>query len=241
MSSGIYLCISVGRTINLFLHPMKHAMTQRNFALIILLILSAGSSARAQTAWELKKDKDGIRVYSKASDHSRFDLLRVETILPARLSSLAALILDIGNYPHWSFNTREAYVLRKISPSELYFYSLINSPWPANDRDLAVHLRISQDAVTKVMTITAESVPDLVPRKKDLVRVPVSTERWLVTPLPDGRIRIDYQLEIDPGASAPSWLINTFSTKGPFETFTHLREQIKGSKYRDAPVSFIKD
>jgi ribosome-associated toxin RatA of RatAB toxin-antitoxin module len=226
---------------------MKSSITRttttpgRIFALSILLILSAGLSATAQQGWDLKKDKDGIRVYSRPAGHSRFNTMRVETILPAKLSSLAALILDIDNYPRWSFNCQKASVLKKISPSELYFYSLVHSPWPATDRDLAVHLHIRQDPSTKVMNISAESVPNYIPPKKGLVRVPMSTERWTVTPLPGGRIRIDYQLELDPGANAPAWLINAFSTKGPFETFTHLREQIKGSKYRDAGISFIKD
>jgi START domain len=209
-------------------------------ALFIGLILSATAGAFAQKIWELKKDKDGIRVYSRSSDHSRFNSMKVEMTLPAKLSSLAAIIIDIDNYPKWSFNTQQAQVLKRISPSELYFYSLIHSPWPATDRDLAVHLHISQQA-DKVMNISAESVPDFIPRKKDLIRVPLSTEQWQVTPLQEGQIRIVYQLDIDPGASVPAWLINTFATKGPFETFSHLREEIKLPKYRDANVSFLRD
>src|SRR5580700_1883590 len=53
--------------------------------------------------WELRKDQDGIRVYSRTCDSSRFDELKVETTLQGKLSSLAALILDVGNYPNWSF------------------------------------------------------------------------------------------------------------------------------------------
>jgi START domain len=225
----------------LFFIVQRIAAKARLVFLITGLIGLATLPGIAQKDWELKKDKEGIRVYSRASEHSRFNTLKVETTLPGKVSSLAALILDIDNYPQWSFNTQQAYVLKKGSPSELYFYSLIHSPWPATNRDLVVHLRITQDANSKVMNISAESVPDFIPPKKDLVRVPLSTERWVVTPLPDGRIRIDYQLEIDPGASVPAWLINSFSTKGPFETFLHLREQIKAPKYRDANISFLKD
>ncbi|HXB90961.1 MAG TPA: START domain-containing protein [Puia sp.] len=218
---------------------MQQQMIPR--VLIVVLMAFAGQAAMAQTGWQLKKDKDGIRVFNRDDPHSRFNALRVETTIPARLSSLAALVLDIGNYPQWSFNTQQAYVLRNVGPSELYFYSLIHSPWPATDRDLVVHLRISQDAATRVMTILAESVPDFIPPKKDLVRVPLSTEKWTVTPLPGNEIRVDYQLEIDPGGSVPPVLINSFSTRGPFETFTNLREQIRIAKYRNAVISFLKE
>jgi hypothetical protein len=161
--------------------------------------------------------------------------------LMATLSALAALILDIDNYHNWSFNTEKAYVLKKIGPGDVYFYTLIHSPWPASDRDLPVHLQITQDPVTRSMSISNICVPQLIPPKKDIVRVPLSNEHWTVIPLPDGKIRIEYQLQLDPGAGAPAWLVNTFSVKGPFETFAHLRLQIQRPQYRDAVLSFIKN
>lgn len=215
--------------------------TPGSLLLLALAFISIRFSAAAQNGWTLKKDQDGIRVYNRPGERSRFNDLRVEMDVPARLSSLTALLLDIDNYPNWSFNTKQSYVIKKIGPGELYFYTLIHSPWPASDRDLTLHTRITQDAVSHIITIQVENVTGLVPPKKDLVRVPLSIEHWTVTPLGDGKIRIDYQLQLDPGANVPAWLINTFSIKGPFETFTHLREQLKLPKYHDARSSFIKD
>jgi START domain len=132
-------------------------------------------------------------------------------------------------------------VLKRVGPAELYYYSLIHSPWPASDRDLAVHLHISQDSSTRTMYIHATGIPGYIPEKKGIVRVPVSIERWVVTPLPGDRIRINYELQVDPGASAPAWLINLLSTKGPFETFCHIRDQLKQPKYHDATLAFIRN
>ena len=208
---------------------------------ILLLSLTASLPLAAQKSWELKKDEEGIKVFSKSSDNSRYNELKVEMTLSAKLSSLAALVLDIDNYPNWSFNTEKSYVLKKISPSELYFYTLIHSPWPASNRDLAVHLSLTQDETSKVLSIRAECVPNYIPPKKDIIRVPLSIEQWTVTPLPGDKVRIEYQLKLDPGASVPPWLINLFSTKGPYETFTHLRQQIQKDPYRNAVISFIRD
>jgi len=206
---------------------------------LILLLQAAFLPGQGQPTWELKKDKDGIRVYNRPGAHSKFNDLRVETVLGTSLSGLTAVILDIKNYLHWSFNTKTAYVLKQVSPSELYFYSEINSPWPASNRDLAVHLRITQDPVSKVLHIKADEVPDFIPQKENIVRVPLSRETWTVTPLDKTTIKVEYELEIDPGASAPAWLVNTFATKGPFETFQNLKEQIKGAKYQNANFPFI--
>lgn len=191
--------------------------------------------------WELRKDQSGIRIYVRAGDSSGFNDLKVEMTLPGKLSSLAALILDVGNYPNWSFNSEKAYVLKKVSPSEMYFYSLIRSPWPASDRDLAVHLHLMQDSSSRMLYIHADEIAGYIPPKSGIIRVPVSIERWIVTPLSGDRLKISYELRLDPGASAPAWLINLFSTKGPYETFCHLREQLKQPKYRDAVLPFIKN
>src|SRR5579863_8947344 len=133
--------------------------------LLLLFSLLATAHAGAQKTWELKKDQDGIRVYSRTGDSSRFDELKVEMTLPGKVSSLAALILDIGNYPNWSFNSAKAYVLKRIGPSDLYFYSLIRSPWPASPRDLAVHLRLSQDTGTRTLYVHADEIAGYIPAK----------------------------------------------------------------------------
>jgi hypothetical protein len=213
---------------------------------LLLLTLCAIGHTRAQEdrrqeSWELKKDENGIRVYSRIGDSSRCDDLRVETTLPGKPSSLAALILDVGNYPNWSFNNEKAFVLKKIGPAELYFYSLIHSPWPASDRDLAIHLHIRQDTATGKLYITAEENANYIPEKTGIVRVPLSVERWTVTPSPGDKLKISYELRLDPGAAAPAWLINLFSAKGPYETFLHIREQLQKPRYRDAALPFIKN
>ncbi|MBN8852541.1 MAG: hypothetical protein BGO55_02185 [Sphingobacteriales bacterium 50-39] len=215
-------------------------MRQKNLLFTIACTLQL-LSLRAQQEWNLKKDENGIKVYSRSSEHTNYNELRVEMTLQASLSSVAALVLDIGNYPNWSFNTKQTSILKTIGPSELYFYSEIHSPWPASNRDLAIHLVVAQDPNTKVMTIHAEELPNYIPVKEGLVRVPLSDEVWTVTQANNGFIKIDYRITIDPGAGTPAWLINMFSVKGPFETFSHVREQLKAPKYRDTKLSFIRD
>jgi hypothetical protein len=212
---------------------------KRKNILIILALWCVHFPGLAQTSWELKKDKNGIKVYSRTNTHSKFNELKVETILPGRLADLAAVIMDIPAYPEWSFSVKASKVLRQISPSEVYFYTEINSPWPAENRDLPIHLHITQNPSTKVMTIAVECIPELIPHRKNIVRVPVSKETWTVTPVDKSTIRVDYQLEVDPGADPPGWLVNMFSVKGPFETFTRLKEQIQLPKYKASPSSFV--
>jgi START domain len=213
----------------------------RIFHLTLWTILVGASTASAQGAWVLKKQEDGIKVYSRSIDTLKIKELKVEFSLKAKLSDLAAVILDIPNYFQWSYNTKMSYVIRRVSSSEMYFYSEIASPWPANYRDLVVHQQIRQDKATKMLTILSESVPDMIPPKPHVVRVPFSKETWLVNKMGDNSINIEYYLAIDPGAAAPAWLINLFSAVGPLESFKMLSVWIQQLKYQQKRIDFIEN
>ena len=214
---------------------------QRAFAILVSILIVLTSSIAAQGSWVLKKQQNGISVFSRNVDTLKIKELKVEFSLQSRLSDLAALILDIPHYFQWSYNTKQSYILSQVSPSDIYFYSEIASPWPASNRDLVVHLQITQDSSTKAMSIISESVPDRIPPKPNLIRVPFSKEIWQVTKDGEEKIHIEYYLAIDPGASAPAWIVNLFSAKGPLESFKALAIRIQLPKYKHTLVDFIQD
>ncbi|SRR5579871_48983 len=219
--------------------PMS-GFTKENIILFCTSIFIM-SSINAQNDWRLKKEQSGIKIYMRSNERSSFNEIKVEMSIQSKLSSLVALLLDVPNHAQWVYNVKSSYILKKVAENELYFYELINSPFPASDRDLVVHLKITQDSQTKTMTISAINIPDFIPQKKNIVRVPVSRESWRVTPVSNNTLKIEYYLEIDPGGSVPAWLINGFAEKGPYESFRHLQSQVDLPKYKNAFVSFIKN
>ncbi|HLY72179.1 MAG TPA: START domain-containing protein [Puia sp.] len=208
---------------------------------MILCVTIFSISVNAQNDWRLKKEQSGIKIYMRTNVHSSFNEIKVEMTIQSKLSSLVALLLDVPNHAHWVYNVKTAYVLQKLANNELYFYEVVDSPFPASDRDLVVHLKITQDSITKMMNISAINIPDYIPSKKGIVRVPVSNESWEVNPINNNSLRIEYYLEIDPGGSIPAWLLNNFAEKGPYESFRHLQEQVDNPKYKNATVSFIRN
>ena len=200
-----------------------------------------GPVSFAQYEWNLKKDKEGIRVYSRTSEHSKFNEIKAEFGIRARLSELAAVMLDADDHVQWQYSTKSSYLLQRLSDSELYFYNEINAPWPVANRDLIVHLKISQDRTSRVMTIAAVCTPGFSPSYPSIVRVPVSKAIWTVTPVNNDSLHVEYVLEIDPGGSVPAWLINMFASRGPYESFRNLRQQVLLPKYRNVHLSFIAD
>jgi hypothetical protein len=195
----------------------------------------------AQPAWELKKDQDGIKVYTATVEGSNIKVVKVACIVNTTLSRLTALLLDTKSHEKWVYNTRVSYLVKQVSPNHLIYYSEVAMPWPLSNRDVTVDLTIWQQPDTKVMHVVANTIAGQVPEKGDKVRVPLSKVTWTVTPLAHNQLSIEYIGQADIGGSAPAWLVNSFSAKGPFETFKQLREMVNAPVYANSRYDFIKD
>ena len=159
--------------------------------------------------------------------------------LPATLSQLVTVILDVNTGAQWLYSTKSSSLLQQVSPSELYYYSEINVPWPVSNRDFIAHLIVTQDAHTKTVTVNGPTVPDFVPVKKDIVRVARSDGQWIITPIDKNHSKVEYTLQVDPGGSVPAWLINLFATRAPYESFRNLKRQLLKPQYSNTRLPFI--
>jgi hypothetical protein len=205
----------------------------------ILLALSALCyQAHPQDDWTLQDQQAGIYIYTRTFPDSRFKAIRVKCTVHATLSRLTGVILDVNNGTQWVYGTKSSILLKQVSPSELYYYSVVNLPWPLTDRDFVAHLTAVQDPKTRVVTIDGPTLANYIPAKKGLVRVPSGEGKWILTPQPGGRVAIDYTLRTDPGGSLPPWLVNLFVTAGPKETFNNLKAQLEKT---GVTAGFIKD
>jgi len=198
-------------------------------------------SSLAQPDWQLKQDKDGIQVYTKNIDNAKLKAVKVVTTINTSLTSLTAVLMDVEGSKDWVYATKSISLLKQISPAALIYYSEIEIPWPASNRDFIVEIRASQDEKTKAITVDGFNKPAYLPENKNIVRIKQSYSRWLITPLQRGQVKIEYVLQVDPGGNIPVWLINLFATKGPLETFKKLREQVKKKKYSYASLLYIKE
>jgi len=194
-----------------------------------------------QENWELKSEREGISIFTRTFPDSRFKGVKVECELEATLSQLVAVILDVNTGAEWVYSTKSSVLLKQISPSELYYYSEVNIPWPVSNRDFIAMLKVVQDPHTRIVTVYGPTFPDYLPVKKDIVRVARAEGKWILTPVGKNHLKIEYTLRMDPGGNIPAWLINLFATKGPYESFKNLKHQIRKPVYINAHLPFITD
>lgn len=64
-------------------------------AIAIVWLSLLGLGVYAQQDWRLKKDEDGIKVFTACTDNSDFKTIKVECEVKARPSQVVALLMDI--------------------------------------------------------------------------------------------------------------------------------------------------
>jgi hypothetical protein len=149
--------------------------------------------------------------------------------------------MDVNRTNEWVYAAKNCKILKQYSPTDLIYYSEVVVPPPFNNRDFAIRITMTQDKITRNITVIADSKPDFLPEKPGLVRIHQSIGKWQITPVANGLTKVEYILQVDPGGAIPAWLVNLFATKGPFESFKGLREQVKKKDYDGKKLSGIRD
>jgi hypothetical protein len=209
------------------------------FSFSCFLLLTVLSFAAGKEDWELKKDENGIKVYTRLSEGSNLKEVRVVNEVHSSLSAIVALLLDTKNYPSWIYACSEAQTLKLVNDKEQYQYTVTDVPWPVSDRDVVSYFKIEQNAPTGIVTMTNSGMADYIPEKSGRVRVQHFQSKYTLTPAEDGIVKVEFELYLDPGGSVPAWLINANIVTAPYNTTVSMSKQLPN--YQTASYSFIKE
>jgi len=155
------------------------------------------------------------------------------------LSGIVSLINDRESYPNWVYRCGESTILKKISDTEMIHRQSVIAPWPVDNRDFVVDVKLHQDKKTKIITIHSKAIPDYIPPKNNHVRIKEFRALWILTPLSNGIVNVEYQLLVNPGGNVPAWLVNLAVIDGPYETTLNMKEWIKKEKYQKSILPYI--
>jgi hypothetical protein len=201
---------------------------RRTLSIFFIFLLPAFAIfSHAQYTWKLVKDEAGIKVYQGEAKNATVKPIKVECTLPGNYDKLIAVLNDVNHHVDWVYNNKTAYILKRISNYEFYYYTETYLPWPMSNRDAIMHLKMTKDSLNRFLKITAVGIPEYIPQKSGKVRVPRTSISWYVTMPSKNSIHISYIFDANPGGNLPSWLVNMFADKGPYESFKKLGEILK--------------
>ena len=91
------------------------------FFIFAALYLAFTAHSVAQSAWELKKDENGILIYSRSVKDSRYKELKAVFDLPGTYDQLRAILNDVNNYKTWVYSTVASHLVERKSATEIVY------------------------------------------------------------------------------------------------------------------------
>src|SRR4051794_6022942 len=96
----------------------------------------------SQNDWELKKQKNGITVFTRDIESSRFKAIKVEAVLNGKLNRLDSIVRDVKNHKQWIYSTKSAHPVKYIGNNEIIYYEETSLPWPVKNRDVVIDMKL---------------------------------------------------------------------------------------------------
>ena len=183
------------------------------------------SHAETQAPWELKKDQNGIKVFTRFLEGSGTIEFKAITTLSSRPEKILAVITNTEELHTWLPNFKEAKVLQKENESSWYEYSVLEVPWPLENRDLVLLKKVVKPNADSTSTfVHIVSTPDKHPQQNKLIRINKAKGFWELAPQADNKVQLTYQFYANPELKMPAWLLNMFTVDGPYKSLQHLKK-----------------
>ncbi|MFC2086328.1 START domain-containing protein, partial [Bacteroidota bacterium] len=181
-------------------------------------------------------------IYHRISENSALKELKLSTIIKSTLTATVSTITNIDSFPKWAYLCVETSVVRVVSEVEFYYYYVSDTPWPMTDRDIVIHMNISQDSTSGIVTIDTEKYNGFIAERKKYIRIKSMKGKWVLTPLKNGLIQLEYYISMDPGGIIPAFLVNYGMIIGPINSIASLVERVeKKSKLSPEKLDYIKE
>ena len=174
-------------------------------------------------SWKLRKDKNGIKVYTRDRNNTGMLEYKVNMIIETDIDQLIHIINNVEKYPSWMANCKSAELYKTITDTSRIEYMTTSVPWPLQDRDVAFEFVISKNT-NNSFEAYLKAVPEALPEKEKYVRIKNSEGSWIFNKVEDGKVEIIHQFYGDPEGNIPNWIINMFIVNGPYKTIQNLND-----------------
>lgn len=197
----------------------------------------ATSNGNEINTWKLIKQAKDIKVYTRRPIKSLFDEVKVETSVDnATLHQIVAILEDLKTQPKWVYATKNISLLEFQGVGQFQYHYFMEMPFPVKDRDVIIGYERLQNRQTKVVTINSKAIRNQDLLSEEFVRIKNFHSRYILTPQKNNTVKIEYYLKADPGSNLPAWVINLFTTSGPFKSMASLIDLIKSGSHSEVEV-----
>jgi hypothetical protein len=177
--------------------------------------------------WRLRKDNDGIAIYTRTVEGSAIAEFRGEvTIDQVTLQHVLDVITDVKSFDSLFPDCTDARILKQDGKYNSIHYLVTITPFPVADRDGIYELKTEISADGRSAKVVVNVLPDYLPYEKDYVRITRGSGFWRLEQSLNS-VTVTYQFHGEPGGNVPAWLTNSFIIDHPFKTLENLKNRLR--------------
>jgi len=195
---------------------------------------------RGQEPWDLVKENDGIKVYTRTDKVKTFKEFKASVTVKGKIADFVSVLYDIEGLTSWGHNISEAKLFERPNDTIQIYYAVAKAPWPYKDRDGIYKNTFNWSKESRLLTVEIELLEDDRARNDNFVRLD-GYGFWKVKEISSDQLKIDFQMQVDPGGSIKAWMANMFVTDSPYHTMKGIRKAMSLKKYQDKTIEFLLD
>jgi len=175
--------------------------------------------------WQLKKNENGIKVYTSKRENSNLLMYKVETTLNANYKDVYYQVVDFEDNKKNLESVKKLKILSVKPEKEFVTYMIFDLPWPLSDRDLLVGMTVTKK--TSGYNLVSESRKEPVAEKEDYVRIKEFREEWDISYLNKNSTKVKVVGWANPGGAIPVWVVNMFVVGEPYAFMAGVKKAVE--------------
>ncbi len=212
--------------------------------LLIILLLPFKAMSIEETKkynWKLKKEKDGVKTFSRFKRDSPVKEFRSVTIIDYPIEVLLEVIIDVASYPKWMPDVLESKILKEfhrgLERGNYYIHIVYDGIWPVKNRDIVMESIPKTDWDKGVSVIRLKKLDTFpVPLKKGVVRVKDFESEFKFEYISRSKTKVTLTTFVDVGGMVSPRLATIQTGTVPHKTLANMAKVASDPKYYEAAV-----
>lgn len=198
-----------------------HLFSPFKLAVLASTFLFLYSHTALAQSWKLAKNKNGVKIETRFLEGWSIKEYRATVYIKTTLEEAVEAYRDPVKRKSFMARSLEVSNLKENSKNDIITYNLGKAPWPVSNRDNITHSVFIYSP--RQVKVTMKSIPDYIPEKEGIVRVPRAKGYWLFTDQGNGTIKVVQQSVADLGGSVPDWVVNSTIVEGPYDVLLAMK------------------
>jgi hypothetical protein len=192
---------------------------------VLISIISPGN-IYANDDWQLRKEENGIKVYTKEREETQIYMYKVITEVKGTPEEVFNQAVDFReNLKYMELVDSLAFLDHKKGQRYIN-YMRFDMPWPVTNREMVMDMHVRKNANT--IYLESNELSGYIEKNKGLVQIEDFHEEWEIRPAnTPGKTKIQVTGWVNPGGKIPTWIVNLFSVRTPYRFISGIRYELE--------------